>query len=161
MKKASFNPANEIFFFVATPNYSYSGPKKKRVQQRKSRVKQASKKKQVQLAENARELKLSVTPVRLARSSAHKMQEGNAEAVCLPPEVKFSEGVGGETVWSGDCRGRYLDVKSGIKKGISEKWDWAWVMSQWGRRKSGLSGGIRKHIFMKSNISTSKNFLSG
>jgi hypothetical protein len=66
MKKVSFNPENEIFFFVATPNYSYSGPKKKkRVQKRKSRVKQASKKKQVQRAENARELELSVTPVRL------------------------------------------------------------------------------------------------
>ncbi|PRQ24657.1 hypothetical protein RchiOBHm_Chr6g0274831 [Rosa chinensis] len=119
-KKVSFNPENEIFFFVATPKYSYSSLKKKRVQKRKSRVKQASKK-QVQLAENGRELELSVsiivTPVRHIRSRAQRMQQGDAEAMCLPfsaqkkvrsieenvggdkppPKVKLSEGVGGDT----------------------------------------------------------------
>ncbi|KAK9904404.1 hypothetical protein M0R45_000770 [Rubus argutus] len=110
MKKVSFNPENEIFFFVATPNYSYSGPKKKkRVQKRKSRVKQASKKKQVQLADNARELKLSVTPVRLTRSRAHKMQEGNAEAVCLPCSVRKKVRSGEKTVV--DCHKLPPEVK--------------------------------------------------
>lgn len=147
MKKVRFNPENEIFFFVATPNYSYSGPKKKKVQKRKSRVKQASKKKQVQLAENAKELKLSDTPVRLTRSSAHKMQEGNSEAVCLPCsvrkkvrsgeknvggcnklplEVTLSEGVGGETVSSGglihrQLRSRMVVCKYGGDSMVSRK----------------------------------------
>lgn len=120
MKKVSFNPETHIFFFEATPKYTYSSLKKKRVQKRKSRVKQASKKKQVQLAEIGRELELSVnitaTPVRLTRSSAQRIEQGNAEAMSLPfsvrknvrsvvenvggnkppLEVKLSEGVGGD-----------------------------------------------------------------
>ena len=130
MKKVTFNPENEIFFFVATPPN-----KKKRVQKRKSRVKQASKKKQVQLADNSRLLQLSVTPVRITRCSAHKMQEGNGEADCLPcsvrkkvrsgektvvdchklpPELKFSDGVGGETVSSGKLIHRQLRSRMAV-----------------------------------------------